>query len=131
MTPLPAPDPSQQQEIIRRLREAVQRALQRSAPSDQPDAQSKEEQKDLEAERKRAEIRGTNQDTDERKKYAHRTFCLVCAWLAGIAGILILDGFHIGGYSLGDEVLMALIGGTTTGVVGVFLIVARYLFPRR
>ena len=116
---------------MKRLREAVQRALQKNTPSVQPDQQSQEEEQKLEAERKRAEIRGTNQDTDERKKYAHRTFCLVCSWLAAIAGVLLLAGFRIGGFSLGNDVLMALIGGTTTGVVGIFLIVARYLFPRR
>lgn len=34
-------------------------------------------------------------------------------------------------FELSDTVVLALIGGTTANVVGLFYIVARYLFPRR
>lgn len=34
-------------------------------------------------------------------------------------------------FDLADGVLLALIGGTTANVIGLFLVVARYLFPRR
>lgn len=36
-----------------------------------------------------------------------------------------------GSFKLSDSVLIALIGGTTVNVIGLFLVVANYLFPRR
>jgi hypothetical protein len=55
---------------------------------------------------------------------------MVVCWLLVIAAIMFLEGVRVYGFSLEPEVLMALIGGTTTGIIGIFLIVARYLFPR-
>jgi hypothetical protein len=52
-------------------------------------------------------------------------------WLAAIAVVVFLQGFKLSGFSLDAGIVEALIGGTTTGVVGLFLIVTRYLFPRR
>jgi hypothetical protein len=99
--------------------------------SEVPDSKSTAEKQDLDAEQKKAEIGGTIQDIRERKKYAHRSFCLVAVWLFVIGAVIILQGFKVLGFSLEPEVLMALIGGTTTGIIGIFLIVSRYLFPRR
>jgi hypothetical protein len=87
------------------------------------------EGKDLEIQAKAALIRGAEQDIDERKKYAHRAFCLVVAWLVVIGIILLLQGFHADGFELSGGVLEILIGSTTGSIVGIFLIVTRYLFP--
>jgi hypothetical protein len=76
-----------------------------------------------------ARIEAIKQDTTERKRYANRTFWLVCFWLGGIALTIVAQGFKAWGFYLDADIVMALIGGTTTGVVGIFLIVARYLFP--
>jgi hypothetical protein len=89
------------------------------------------------------------QDRAERKSYANRIFILISAWLLGVFVILILSGFgrpsdnHFIVYckssfvvfpltfSISDKVLMTLIGGTTATVLGLFAIVANYLFPKR
>jgi hypothetical protein len=55
----------------------------------------------------------------------------VAAWLFVIGVVIMFQGFRLWGFGLEPEVIMALIGGTTTGIVGIFLIVSRYLFPRR
>ena len=34
-------------------------------------------------------------------------------------------------FALSDSVLLGAIGGTTLNVIGIFIIVARYLFPQR
>ena len=88
--------------------------------SKQPDRQSTEEVIDLESERKRAEIKAANQDTTERKRYSLCSFILVCVWLLAIAIVVVLQGFKLWGFSLDNNVVIALIGGTTTGVVGIF-----------
>jgi len=85
----------------------------------------------LENARRRAEISGVQQDINERKKYAGRSFWLVTIWLALIGVIVSLQGFKVCGFELPTSVLLTLIGSTTGSVLGIFLIVSRYLFPRR
>ena len=85
----------------------------------------------------RTRLRGLEQDIDERKKYANRIFVLVAIWLAVVVVVLVADGIRwpwmarYVGFDLPEAVLMALITTTTGGVVGILLIVARYLFPQR
>jgi hypothetical protein len=58
---------------------------------------------------------------------------LVFIWLLGIVAFLLLDGFSpilLGHqFKLSDPVILALIGGTTVSVLGLFTIVATYFFP--
>lgn len=85
----------------------------------------------------RTHLRRLEQDIDERKKYANRIFVLVAIWLAVVVVVLVADGIRwpwmarYVGFDLPEAVLMALITTTTGGVVGILLIVARYLFPQR
>ena len=99
--------------------------------SNQPDSQFEAEKLDLDREHLKTLIDSLRQDMGERKTYANRTFYLVAVWLTAIAVVVFLQGFKLAGFSLESGIVEALIGGTTTGVVGLFLIVTRYLFPRR
>ena len=92
---------------------------------------------------------GLAADIDARKTYANRIFWLIVAWLSSILLMLLLEGFlgkreiavNLAAHGIGlkatfhfdlsDPVLLALIGGTTGGVVGLFVIVANYFFPKR
>ena len=100
---------------------------------DVPDSETEKEQQDLENQERQARLRGLIQDIGERKRYAKRIFYLVSLWLAGVFILLIFQCFlspwHV--FALSDNVLMAAIGGTTINVIGIFVVVARYLFPRR
>jgi hypothetical protein len=103
--------------------------------SPEPDDRTEEEQSDYEQRRKNAIIRSLEQDIDERKKYANRNFWLTVVWLALINLILILQGFRVAivghSFELPTSVLLTAIGSTTASVVGIFLIVTNYLFPKR
>ena len=92
---------------------------------------TEEERQYLENEKLRVEIDSLDQDRIERKTYAGRVFWLVVAWLSSIGIILLLQGFGFKQFQLSDSVLLMLIGTTTGSVVGIFLIIANYLFPRR
>jgi hypothetical protein len=84
------PDP--RSELIQKFRDAIlKRRI--SEVSKTPDAESAAEKLDLEAEKIKAEIGGTVQDIQERKKYAHRSFCLVAVWLSAIGVVILLQGF--------------------------------------
>lgn len=99
---------------------------------DEPDAQTREEGRDLATQERRARLTGIVQDIEERQRYAGRIFWLVVAWLSGIFALLLLQGFFGPNhwFNLDDAVLIAAIGGTTINVIGIFIVVARYLFPR-
>lgn len=86
---------------------------------------------------------GLRQGTTERRRYSGRVFGLVCVWLvfvmftitaAGLGGypfFSILGVYSFFGFRLSDNVLIALLTSSTATVLGVLLIVVRYLFPSR
>lgn len=101
-----------------------------------PDRETAEEVGVLDAEqrielaRKTAEVDGLKLDLRQRKEYANKIFYLIVAWLIVLLGVLLLQGFGKtdDGFSLSDSVLLAFIGGTTVNVLGIFVIVAKYIF---
>ena len=101
-----------------------------SSVKDEADPETRLEESDFDKQMLREHIRSLGQNIDERKKYAHRIFCLMCSWLGLAFVILILDGFQSStNFYLTQPVLLALIGGTTADVLGIFYIVTHYLFP--
>ena len=79
-------------------------------------------------------IRGLGQDIDERKKYAHRTFCLISTWLAAVYILILLEGFAglpRSWFTLDKTVLLTVVGSTTASVLGIFIVVMHYLFPTK
>ncbi len=90
-----------------------------------------EEKLSLEDQKAQAELADLLQARGERKKYADRLFWLVACWLAVIGAMVLFSGFAVFSFQLSDLVLSTLIGATTASVLGLFVIVANYLFPRR
>lgn len=74
------------------------------------------------------EYQSKRQKRQQRKEYADRIYQLIVWWLMGIGGVLLLQGLS-GEFHLGENVLLALIGGTTANIVGIFYVVVRFLFP--
>ena len=74
------------------------------------------------------EILDRNQDREERKKYAFRTFIFLCCFTASVLFIIIAAGFsEVINFSLNDTVLIALITSSLATIVGIFILVMRYL----
>jgi len=78
-------------------------------------------------------LEGLRQDRREREKYADKIFNLVTRWLYGIMALIILCSLDraVPCFHLSDTVILAIIGGTTVTVLGLFAIVAKYLFPKK
>jgi len=76
-------------------------------------------------------IKQLEQDREERKKYAGRSFGLVCGWLLVLGLLMGLQGFRVCGFLLSDSVLIALVTSTTASIVAIFVLVTKYLFPQR
>jgi len=102
-----------------------------SSADDIPDSKTRLEFSEIQARFFEERVRSLSQDIDERKKYAHRIFCLICAWLGGSFLLLVADGIaRSQWFSLPEGVLLAIIGGTSADVLGIFYIVTHYLFPQ-
>lgn len=85
----------------------------------------------IEAERQREVLDGLVQDREQRKTYSKCLFWLICVWMGLILLIVFLHGFEGIPFRLTQTELVTLIGSTTINVIGLFAIVARYLFPKR
>lgn len=93
--------------------------------------QTSEEIEDWAKQREELINRQLKQDITEREKYANRSFWLVVGWIVAILAVVGLQGFSDKtGFSISDNVLMTLIGGTTINILGIFIVVANYLFPK-
>jgi hypothetical protein len=106
------------------------------APIDAPaeaDFRTRREEDDWENQALAEALREQIQETNQRKTFADRIFWLVVGWLSAIFTLLILHGTLSpwGLFSIGNSVLVALIGGTTVNVIAVLFVVMRYLFPHR
>lgn len=76
------------------------------------------------------ELRQIDDIVASRKSYANKIFLLVVGWLVVLGVIVLLAGWRPGDFQLDTKVLLALIGGTTLNVLGIFTIVTNFLFPR-
>jgi hypothetical protein len=97
----------------------------------EPDSQTLLEEKDLDWHEKQISLYEILCKIREREKYANRIFNMVACWLLGIGSLILLDGFFspYNWFHLSDAIVIAAIGGTTINIVGVFVIVAKHLFP--
>jgi hypothetical protein len=103
-----------------------------NAPSE-PDEKTRQEIAEFEAESKRLALEGKRQDIEARKEYANKIFILISVWLGCMIVITLLAGFgsKYGWFKMADSVLIALITTTTGSVIGLFAIVANYLFKNK
>ncbi len=89
--------------------------------------------KDLELETKRLKNEQLRQNIKERKRYAGAIFVVICLWLVVVTAIVALSGISRDEeekrlLNLSDNVLIALVGTTTANVLGVLVIVVKYIF---
>lgn len=101
-------------------------------PSEKPTPQAFAEARDLKRRARLDRIAARRERRGLRRTYAKKLFVLLCAWVSGIYLLLIFQGMgKIGSLSffLDDKVLMAAIGSTTVNVIGLFYVVAKYLYP--
>lgn len=76
------------------------------------------------------EYKGKKQDREQRKDFAERIFQFLMVYMLFSGFVLVLSGIAINNFHLNDEVLITLLGTTTANVIGIFVIVAKYLFPQ-
>ena len=94
------------------------------------DAAHQAELRDLELQKKKLKLEESRGNLGDRQKYARKIYFIVAAWIVAIFFLIVLQGFgQYTHFKLSDSVLLAAIGSTTANVIGMLLIVLRYLFP--
>ncbi|MEK6324322.1 MAG: hypothetical protein AABN33_22005 [Acidobacteriota bacterium] len=66
---------------------------------------------------------------ETRLGYVPKLFWLIVGWLVVTTAFLTLTGFNWHDFKLSDKVLIALITSTTANVLGLFYVVAKWLYP--
>lgn len=64
-----------------------------------------------------------------RLGYVPKLFWLIVGWLVVASAFLAFAGFGFYGFTLSEKVLIALITSTTANVLGLFYVVAKWLYP--
>lgn len=98
--------------------------------STQPDDHTRREMAAFNTAQAQARLRNFEQNIALRKEYAGKIYRLVVGWLFALFVLLVASGVGnvFGVVSLSDRVIMTLITGTTINVLGIFVIVAKYIF---
>ena len=79
---------------------------------------------------KREQKLGEQHEVHEtRLGYVLKLFCLIVIWLFIASLFVAFHGFHLWGFELSEKVLIALITSTTANVLGLFYVVAKWLYP--
>lgn len=74
------------------------------------------------------DLAGKTQDRKQRGTFAMCIFIFVCVYMASALTIVILDGCGV--LDISETVQITMLGTTTANVIGLFIVVANYLFHR-
>lgn len=77
----------------------------------------------------RAHIKNVEADRAMRQTYAGRILRYLEWYSAGVAALILLAGFNVGGFTLEQGILAALVGSTAIAAIGLVGFIARGLFP--
>jgi hypothetical protein len=86
------------------------------------------EKQALELQLLKAQIRKFEDDNEGRREFSRSIFAVTVVWMFLV--LMIIIQCANGKWHLSDSVLIALITTTTANVIGMFIIVANYLFNR-
>jgi hypothetical protein len=84
----------------------------------------------LEVQAKRADIAHEEELHRTRKTYTSRLFWLIVSWLSVVVLFVALTATLKPYFNVSDSVLIAFITSTTVSVLGLFMLVAKWLFPQ-
>ena len=75
------------------------------------------------------DLKGKKQDRKQRKSFSYLIFIFLCVYLELVFVILFFSGFSGLAFRMADSVLITLLSTTTVNVIGIFILVVKYLFP--
>lgn len=106
-----------------------EKAAEAAVSAQQTDANPSPHLTEQEIERLKQQLQEAKDTHNLRLKYTGRIFVIGCIWLGLVASAVFMSGFSLLGFSLSGGVLIAFITSTTLNVVGLFIVVAKWMFP--
>lgn len=127
------PDNPSTQNIVEEIQEGVKKQVAAAQPYDALAAAGEKildlDKKVTENQREKNRLKVEEDKHDIRKPYIKGLFILTVVWLAIVIIFLFLQATAKNFFSLSDTVLVAFITSTTVSVIGLFVIVGKWLFP--
>lgn len=111
---------------LKRMEEAPKNADEDASITD---ADIRHEKDRIDINLKREELESKKQDRQQRGDFAYKIFALVWFYIIVVLGIVICAGDKL--LFLNDNVLNVLLSTSLASVIGMFTIVAKYLFPNK
>ncbi len=84
---------------------------------------------DIELKNLQEDLNGKKQDREQRGKFANSIFNFMCSYFGVVMLIVMLKGTKL--LALSDSIVNVLLTTTTANIIGIFMIVAKYLFYRQ
>lgn len=126
--------PSNEDELFGSRQEIPDLRKRASQEEDQLNKSSSEEKEELSHRSKKGaeeldlqDVKDREQNRNERQKYASRIFWMIVVWLFAVSVLIVMQGLE-NCFSLQENTILAILGGTTLNVLGLFTLVIRYLF---
>jgi hypothetical protein len=124
-----------EEDVLKRLREAVEQSRNAVVRKTSPDQRDKEETAAArEAKAKAEAAEEANRDSVSnralRERYAKWVFRYLIGYSITCFALLLADGWHLYGFDLPDSVLEFLVGSTAAAAIGLVLAVTHGLFRR-
>lgn len=85
---------------------------------------------DFKKKSQKEELKDRQQNREARRKYSIWIFWLLVGYLVVVFSILSLSACKCVCFELSDSVLITLLSTTTANVIGIFIIVVKYLFSK-
>lgn len=76
----------------------------------------------------KARLRSFEQWIELKEKFSKQIFYLTIGWLIVVLAIVVFKGYELFGFDLSDNVIMTLIGSTTANILGLLVIILKYVF---
>lgn len=80
---------------------------------------------------RKEELRSREQDRQQRKEFATKIYNFLCAYLSIVFFLVILSGASCVKFELTEGVVITLLSTTTANVIGIFILVVKYLFAAK
>ena len=77
---------------------------------------------------RKEELKGRIQDREQRKEFALKIYHFLCFYLLVVVLLLLLSAAQFINFELTEGVIITLLTTTTANIIGIFILVVKYLF---
>lgn len=80
---------------------------------------------------RKEELKNCEQDRQQRKEFATKIYHFLCVYLFFVFLLILLSGASCIKFELTEGVIITLLSTTTANVIGIFILVVKYLFASK